>query len=341
MTVTAHADGFLLVDKPAGATSFDIVNHVRGALLRAAPGLQPPRCARRPGGPRPPRFKCGHTGTLDPAATGLLVVVTGKGSRLVPFLTGLDKTYLATVRFGTETDTLDAEGQVTSTVAAPAEAAMVEAVLDRFRGDIMQVPPLVSALKRDGKPLHARVRAGEELDEPEPRPVRIDRLEITARRWPDAAGVCELDLEVACGSGTYVRSLARDLGRAVGSAAHLSALRRLRVGPFDVADALAGVMTTGGDALLAALRPLTAALPAVPVLPVTAEEAAQISLGGQPRPDWLERLSDGESLPVGTLLRLIAPDGSLMAVAVIEGEGPRIAAVLVSAHSSEGDPSCA
>ena len=138
-----------------------------------------------------------------------------------------------------------------------------------------------------------------------------------------------------------MRSLARDLGRAVGSAAHLSALRRLRVGPFDVAAALPGVMTTGGDALLAALRPLTEALPAVPVLPVTADEAAAISLGGQPRPDWLERVGGGASLPLGSLLRLVAPDGALVAVAEVEGEGPRIAAVLVTAHNVQGDPSCA
>ena len=206
----------------------------------------------------------------------------------------------------------------------------------------MQVPPLVSALKKDGKPLHARVRAGEDLAEPEPRPVRIDRLEITGRRWPDpAGGAFELDLEVACGSGTYVRSLARDLGRAVGSAAHLSALRRLRVGPFDVADALPQVMTTGGDELLAALRPLGEALPGAPVLPVTAEEAALISLGGQPRPDWLERLDDAGPPPVGTVLRLVAPDGGLVAMAVLETEGPRIAAVLVTANTDPGDTTCA
>ncbi len=330
-------DGFLLVDKPAGVTSFDVVDHVRRALLRAAPQLQASRRRGVRGGPRPPRYKCGHTGTLDPAATGLLLVVAGKGSRLVPFLTGVDKTYAATVRFGAETDSHDADGEVTSTAAAPADPAQVQALLPRFRGDVLQVPPLVSALKRDGKPLHARVRAGEDLAEPEPRPVRIGELEITGRRWPDpATGACELDLLVSCSSGTYIRSLARDLGRAAGSAAHLAGLRRLQVGPFAVADALPRVLDMDGEALLQALRPPAEALPDAPLLPLTADEAVLVSRGGQPTPAWLERLPGPP--PPGGLLRLAAPDGHLVAVARLTDEGPRIAAVLAAGNPS-GEPS--
>ncbi|MFO7609155.1 MAG: tRNA pseudouridine(55) synthase TruB [Candidatus Krumholzibacteriia bacterium] len=335
MTAPA-ADGFLLVDKPAGVTSFRIVDHVRKALLRAQPGLQARRGGGRPGGPRPPRFKCGHTGTLDPMATGLLVVMTGKGSRLVPFLTGLDKTYLATVRFGTETHTLDAEGEVTATAAPPATAARAAAALDAFRGDILQVPPLVSALKRDGKPLYARVRAGEDLAEPDPRPVRVDRLEVTGARWPGPQGEHELDLEVSCGSGFYVRSLARDLGRAVGSCAHLVALRRLRVGPFAVADALAGVLDRDGAALMAALRPCADAVPWAAALRVGSDEAALLAHGGQPAADWLERLPAGEAPPAPDgLVRLLDPDGALVAVAAATPDGLRTAAVLAAADTAD------
>lgn len=332
------ADGFLLVDKPPGVTSFRIVDHVRRALLRADPGLQERRGGGRPlpvipGGPRPPRFKCGHAGTLDPLATGLLVVMTGKGSRLAPFLSGLDKTYLATVRFGTETVSHDAAGAVTATAAPPPSPRQVDAVLDGFGGDILQVPPLVSALKRDGKPLYARVRAGEDLAEPDPRPVRVDRLAIIGARWPGPGGEHELDLEVSCSSGFYVRSLARDLGRAAGSCAHLAALRRLRVGPFVVTDALAGVLELDGAALATALRPCADALPWAPALPLDADEAALICRGGQPAAAWLPRLGSGLPVP-GTLLRLLGPDGVLVAVAELTATGPRTAAVLAVADTA-------
>ena len=334
-------DGILLVDKPAGVTSYRVVSHVRQALLRAFPDLQPPRTRRGPG-PRPPRFKCGHTGTLDPLATGLLVVVTGRGSRLAPFLSGQDKTYAATVRFGAETDTLDSDGVTTLSRPAPPTAADVTALLDGFRGPIHQVPPLISALKRDGKPLYARVRAGEQPAEPEARPVRIDRLEATASRWPDpVTGACELDLLVACSAGTYVRSLARDLGRAAGSAAHLAGLRRLTVGPFAVADAVGGVLERDGADLAGHLRPLAAALPGVPRLVLTAAEAAAVASGAQPQADWLGRIEGGAGVPGGgTLLRLVDETGGLVAVARLAADGPRLAAVLVAPPATEGSAAC-
>ncbi len=226
--------GILLVDKPAGVTSFGVVNRVRQRLVSAFPALSPKRTGR--GGPRPPRFKCGHAGTLDPLATGLLVVLIGKGSRLSPFLMGLDKSYLATVRFGALTDTLDSEGEITATGPPPPDAAAVEACLEGFRGEIMQVPPVFSALKQGGQSLHRKVRSGQDYTEPEARPVTIGRLELprfplgTAEDDPD-----EVDLVVGCSSGTYIRSLARDLAVAAGSAGHITALRRLEVGPFAVA----------------------------------------------------------------------------------------------------------
>lgn len=330
--MTGGAGGFLLVDKPAGITSFRVVDHVRRALLKSFPQLQGDRSRTRPGGPRPPKFKCGHTGTLDPAATGLLVVLTGKGSRLGPFLTGLDKTYLGTLRLGTETDTLDAEGTVTRTIAPPADAAEIEAVLPRFRGDIMQVPPLVSALKRDGKPLYARVRAGEDMAEPDPRPCRIDRLEIADVRWPDpVTGHYEIDLEVACSSGTYVRSLARDVALAAGSAGHLAALRRRTVGPFDVANALERVLEREGHELRAALVPLEAALPGTPRLNLTEEQDRAVRLGGQPEADWLDNLDQTDTpLSGDDLFRLLSPQGGLTAVGRLTDDGPRIAAVFAA-----------
>ena len=333
-----RADGFLLIDKPAGPTSFRVVDHVRRALLTAAPELQAPRGRRRRGGPRPPRFKCGHTGTLDPDATGLLVVLTGKGSRLGPFLCGLDKTYAGTVRFGTATDTLDAAGKATAAAEPPAAPEAVEAVLPGFRGDILQVPPLVSALKRDGKPLYARVRAGEQPTEPDPRPVRIDRLEITGARWPDPdSGACEVDLLVECSSGTYIRSLARDLAVAAGSVGHLAALRRLAVGPFDVADAVDRAMDLSGGELLERILPLAAALPGAPELPLDSERDALIRSGGQPDAAWLDGLAGGLP-PTGALLKFLGPDRRLTAVVRMTENGPEVAAML-AAGPATGEPS--
>lgn len=323
-------DGFLLVDKPAGVTSFRIVDHVRRLLLEHDPGLQPPRRRRRRGGPRPPRYKCGHAGTLDPLATGLLLVMTGRATRLGPFLSGLDKAYAATLRCGAATDSLDADGVVTDRSPVPAAPAVFDAVLDRFRGDITQVPPVVSALKRGGKPLHARVRAGEDVAEPAPRPVRIDRLEITDRRWPDPdSDEHEVDFEVDCSSGTYVRSLGRDLAVAAGTLGHLSALRRLRVGPFQVANALLDVTAATPQEVAAAIRPAVGALPWTPLVRLDEAESLAVRTGGQPAPEWLDRLEDGETGPHDRddLFRLIDPAGRLLAVGR-RRPVPQLAAVL-------------
>src|SRR5690606_34858090 len=152
------------------------------------------------------------------------------------------------------------------------------------------------------------------------------RLEVVGARWPGPEGEHELDLEVSCGSGFYVRSLARDLGRAAGSCAHLAVLRRLRVGPFAVADALADVLDRDGAALAAALRPCAQALPWAPVLAVDADEAALLAHGGQPAADWLARLEPGAAAPAGGgLVRLLGPDGALVAVAEATADGLRTA----------------
>lgn len=327
--------GILLIDKPAGVTSFQVVERVRRQLLNAFPELQPRRGPRPAGTPKPPRFKCGHAGTLDPLATGLLVVLVGKGSRLSPFLMGMDKTYAATVRFGAATSTLDREGEVTATAAVPADVQTVEALLPRFRGDLLQVPPLISALKRDGKALYKRVRAGEDVAEPEARPVTISRLEMTGARWPgvDQDGALhEIDLVVDCGSGTYIRSLARDVAQAAGSVGHIQQLRRLRVGPFTVNDALSGVMELDGAALAAALRPLAEALPTAPALVLDAAEAGQVRQGGQPLPTWLKRLDGPLTADPkhGQIFRMLDGAGLLVAVGLVDAETglPRSAAVI-------------
>jgi tRNA pseudouridine55 synthase len=344
-----HRDGILLLDKPAGVTSFKVVDHVRRQLVRTFPELDSRSGKRRPGAPKPPRFKCGHAGTLDPLATGLLVVLVGKGSRLSPFLMGLDKTYAATVRFGAATDTLDREGQVVDKAPVPGDPGVLEDVLPCFLGEIMQVPPLISALKKDGKALYKRVRAGEDVAEPEARPVAISRLEVTATRWGgevDGEKVYEADLLVGCGSGTYIRSLARDIAVACGTVGHIHQLRRLRVGPFGVDDSTDGVLDMDGEGLAAVMRPLAEALPQVPVLMVDEDEAAALRQGTQPRPEWLDRL---DGVPVvcgkaaGPIFRMVDARGQLVAVGEVDqGTGYPILAVVIPADpNSDGDRTCA
>ena len=204
-------DGFLNVHKPAGWTSFDVVNFVR-RLTRVK--------------------RAGHGGTLDPAATGVLPVALGRATRLLEYLGDARKVYLATVVLGVETDTYDAEGRVVAQGdASGVSRADVEAVLPRFLGRIQQAPPPYSAVKRGGRPLYEYARKGMAV-EVEPRPVDVYRLDIRSFEPPS------LVLEVECGKGTYVRSLAHDIGRALGAGAHLAALVRTRVGPFTLDDAV-------------------------------------------------------------------------------------------------------
>jgi tRNA pseudouridine55 synthase len=206
-------DGVLVCDKPGGITSHDVVARVR-----------------RLAGQR----RVGHGGTLDPPATGVLVLALGRATRLLPFLPTEPKRYLAEVAFGAETDTLDATGTVTATAdAAGVDEAALRAALAGFVGPQLQVPPMVSAIKVGGERLYAKARRGEEVDRA-PRPIVIQALELlgfTGGERPRAT------LEVTCSGGTYVRSLAADLGRALGTLAHLAALRRTAVGRFTEADA--------------------------------------------------------------------------------------------------------
>jgi tRNA pseudouridine55 synthase len=202
-------DGLVLLDKPAGRTSFEALSPVKRALETG---------------------KVGHAGTLDRFATGLLIVLTGKLTRLNRVFTDLEKHYTARVRFGEETDTLDPEGEVTSRGPVPGEAALREAV-ESFVGEIEQVPPAYSAIHVGGTRAYERVRRGETLTI-EPRRVVVHGVSV--RSFGDGEAV----LDIRCGSGTYVRSLARDIARHLGTVAHVRELRRTAIGGFDVDEAV-------------------------------------------------------------------------------------------------------
>jgi len=207
---TAKSDGILLVDKPAGISSHDVVAVVR----RARGGL-----------------RAGHSGTLDPFATGLLLVALGRATRLIRFLPAEPKVYRASIAFGTATDTDDATGQVVERGPVPAASAVHDAIR-RLTGTIEQVPPAYSARHVDGRRAYAIARAG---GDPALAPATV-----TVSAWDvESLRDGELTSTITCNSGTYVRALARDLGRICGTVAHLGSLRRTRIGPFDVRDAVA------------------------------------------------------------------------------------------------------
>jgi tRNA pseudouridine55 synthase len=312
----APATGVLLIDKPSGLTSRGVDQRVERLL---GPGGRRGRGA--------PRFRVGHAGTLDPLATGLLLVLVGRATRLQPFLSGLDKRYAATVRFGMATDTLDRDGTVTATATPPAAPDGLDGALARLTGDVLQAPPVMSALKRGGRSLHRRARAGEEVAPPPPRPVRIDRLVAEQVRWhaprPDddpghgapGGALCEVDLDVVCGSGTYVRAIARDLGEALGTVAHLHALRRLRIGPFDVAEAVTlEALEAAGDPA-EHLLDLAGALPHLPAFALADALAADVRQGRQPEPGWLDGDPSALAEAADGTVRLLDSSGALVAVA--------------------------
>ena len=203
--------GVLNIDKPGGITSHDVVARVR-KLSR--------------------QDKVGHTGTLDPMATGVLLVCLGQATRLIEYLMYSPKKYRATIRFGVTTDTLDADGMVVAEHdASTLTDRYLREVLSTFRGEMQQVPPLFSALKKNGQPLYKRARAGQRI-ELDPRPVTIYNLTFVEWKPPD------LTVDVACSPGTYIRALARDLGDAVGTGAHLIALVRTANGPWPLDEAV-------------------------------------------------------------------------------------------------------
>jgi tRNA pseudouridine55 synthase len=291
------SDGLVIVDKPAGLTSHDVV----GRLRRLAH-------TRR----------VGHAGTLDPMATGVLVLGVDKATRLLHHLVLTDKAYTARIRLGQATVTDDAEGAVQSSAsAAGVDEAAVRAALLPLTGEILQAPSSVSAIKVDGQRAYKRVRDGEAVELPA-RPVTVARFEAVAFARP-SADLLDVDVEVACSSGTYVRALARDLGRALGAGGHLTALRRTRVGPFTLAQAHTL------DALAELDDPVTLPLAdavraAMPVRQINDDEA--------------RALSYGKSLEVRGIAgthAAIAPDGTVAALLVEDDERAKPVLVFAAA----------
>lgn len=279
--------GVLVVDKPAGPTSFDVVKRVQRAV-----GAD----------------KAGHAGTLDPAATGVLAVCLGEAVKLQQWLADGDKAYDATVAFGAATSTEDAEGEVVERGDPSALGAdAIRAVLPRFLGEIEQVPPMYSAVRVAGRRLHEAARAGEDVPRA-PRRVRVDALVLTAFEPAGPDGLARAGVSVRCGKGTYVRTLAADLGRALGVPAHLAALRRTEASGFGIAQAipLAEIEAAGRadrTALRARLVPLADALGFLPAVAVDAAEARALLQGKVVHRD-----------APGALVRAIGPGHRLVAV---------------------------
>lgn len=277
-------DGLVIVDKPAGFTSHDVV-----AKLRRFAGTR----------------RVGHAGTLDPMATGVLVIGVEKATRLLGHLALTEKEYAATIRLGQSTVTDDAEGEITASASVDGlERAAIDAGVAKLIGDIQQVPSKVSAIKIDGKRSYSRVREGEEFEIPA-RPVTVSTFDVHEVREAvaaDGARVVDLDVTVVCSSGTYIRALARDLGTDLGTGGHLTALRRTRVGPYglDGAHSLEEL-----EASLTVLPIADAAAAAFPRWDVSAEQARLLGNG--------VRLN-GPGLGVKGPVAVFDPDGRFLAL---------------------------
>lgn len=254
MTDEHPTSGILLLDKPVGITSNAALGRAKRIL-----GIK----------------KAGHTGTLDPMASGLLILCFGQATKVAAFLLDADKAYEAVLQLGVTTDSEDAEGEVLERNDVPAfDRGQIEAVLDRFRGPIEQVPPMHSALKHKGQRLYELARRGETVDRP-PRAVTIHDLQLVAR---DAEA---LTLRVACSKGTYIRSLARDIGEALGCGAHLAGLRRTGSSPFEVGDAieLDALESRSQEEARALLAPPDRALDHLPTVSLDQHQADRIVQG--------------------------------------------------------------
>jgi tRNA pseudouridine55 synthase len=276
----------MVVDKPEGPTSHGVVS-----IVRRGTGVR----------------KVGHAGTLDPRASGVLVLCLGPATRLSEYLSSSNKLYEAEVRFGESTDTYDAEGATTSSTGEAPTEDQVEAALEGFRGEIQQVPPAYSAIKLRGKKAYELAREGKPV-ELDPRSVTV--YELTKLQYEPP----ELTIRVECSAGTYLRSLAHDLGETLATGAHLSALRRLRAGPFGLEEAvtlddLERAMGRGEWQDL--VRPASEALPDLPI--VTVEEPE------------LEKIRNGLRIPASEgaagMARALAPDGELVAILVFAEDG--------------------
>ena len=305
-------DGILLLDKPAGLSSNQALQRVRH-LFRAR--------------------KAGHTGSLDPLATGLLPVCFGEATKIAGGLLGARKAYDTVARLGVVTDTDDAQGQVLRERPVPAfDLAEIDAALQALTGRLMQRPPVYSALKRGGEPLYAKARRGEQI-EVEPREVEVHAFELLSANDLLDGGEPLLRLHVECGSGTYVRSLVRDLGEALGCGAHVAELRRLWVDPFRepkmwTLDALEELAARGRQALDACLLPVEAGMVAWPAVTVSPAQARRLSFG-QDAGDGFE--------PPGEVA-IFDQEGRALGLGTVDGHGFLKPRRLFSWACSQPDP---
>ena len=267
-----NIDGILLLDKPRGITSNHALQTVKHHFHAC---------------------KAGHTGSLDPIATGLLPLCFGEATKISQFLLDADKRYWTAIRLGVETTTYDADGEVVATQAVSVKRRALEAALEQFEGEIQQIPPMYSAVKHGGKALYKLARQGIEVER-QPRSVRVH--EIRVLDWQGE----RLELEIHCTKGTYVRSLAHDLGQVLGCGAHMAELRRLGVGGLDVAQAVPLEQLLAVDSAEALLLPIDQALSALPGVSLTAM-ATHYLLQGQPvsvrhthGPGWVRLYEPGE-----------------------------------------------
>jgi len=277
----ATVKGILNLDKPTGITSRAVVDRVARLL---------------------PRIKVGHAGTLDPLASGVLIICVGSATRLIEAVQRMTKVYRTVIRLGARSDTLDAEGRVTvvENPSVPSELEVRQAVAGQV-GERLQLPPEYSALKIKGQRAYDLARTGRVIDL-QPRLVRIDRADLVSYRWP------HLELEIACGGGTYIRSIARDLGEALACGGLVAALVRTRIGPFAL-DSSADPTTLTSSSLAANLRPAVDAVPDLPTITLNESQARAIAQG---------RVVDAANLALDSLphgeIALLDADGRLIAI---------------------------
>jgi tRNA pseudouridine55 synthase len=278
--VDATVQGILNLDKPSGITSRDVVDRVTRLL---------------------PRIKVGHAGTLDPLASGVLILCVGSAARLIESVQRMTKVYRTVIRLGARSDTLDAEGRVAvvEDPSVPSELEVRQALAGQV-GEILQLPPEYSALKIKGQRAYDLARAGRVVDL-EPRLVRIDRVDLVRYNWP------MLELEIACGGGTYIRSIARDVGEALACGGLVASLVRTRIGPF-VLDSSADPTTLTSSSLAASLRPTLDAVPDLPTITVSESQARAIAQGRalDAAKLGIDSVPNGEIALLDVLGRLIA-----------------------------------
>ena len=300
---TDGPDGLVVVDKEAGWTSHDVVAKLRGILRQR---------------------RTGHAGTLDPSATGVLLVGVGRVTRLMRFLQDTSKVYKGTLLLGATTTTLDADGDITATFDMASVAPNdVVAAATSLTGDILQIPPMVSAVKIGGERLYEAARRGEEIERP-PRPVRVERFDLEVGEQPG-----EWRFEVTCSSGTYVRSLVDDLGRSLGGGAHMTGLRRLSVGVFTIADAhRLGEIVAATDPNDPAASPMLLS-PAAAMRGLASIEVldAQVELLATGR-----RIDDPRSSRGSGPVAVLGPGGALVAVCEPKGTAELAPAVVMVAR---------